>query len=248
MKAEAPAEEGKAAEHGSGLPRKMLANKALAGRSCPACSATLELGQPVRNCELCGATHHEVCWGQHGGCATPLCANSPLPSMPEPAAAPVPPVTPVPPVPPVQSAPPDRAGSAPAVEPPGPGADKDRKPCPSCGELIVVRASKCRFCGEILSPAPSAAAVRRSPVAAAGPRKNGLAIASLVCGISSIFFCFLGYLVGPVAIGLAIGARRDMARRDADPASQTMASAGLITGAVGTMTGFILLLMMLSAG
>ncbi len=35
--------------------------------------------------------------------------------------------------------------SAPAME--------QRRPCPMCGEMIVAKAAKCRFCGEILDPA-----------------------------------------------------------------------------------------------
>ena len=29
----------------------------------------------------------------------------------------------------------------------------DRKPCPACGEMIMRKAAKCRYCGEIFDPA-----------------------------------------------------------------------------------------------
>lgn len=31
-------------------------------------------------------------------------------------------------------------------------ASNDRRPCPMCGEMIPVKAAKCRFCGEIFDP------------------------------------------------------------------------------------------------
>ena len=30
--------------------------------------------------------------------------------------------------------------------------DSNRKPCPMCGEMIVVGAAKCRYCGEVFDP------------------------------------------------------------------------------------------------
>ncbi len=29
---------------------------------------------------------------------------------------------------------------------------EDRKPCPACGEMILRKAAKCRYCGEIFDP------------------------------------------------------------------------------------------------
>jgi hypothetical protein len=40
-----------------------------------------------------------------------------------------------------------------ALEPQAPEAPvENRRPCPACGELIMVTAVKCRFCGEIFDP------------------------------------------------------------------------------------------------
>jgi len=207
------------------LPKQMLANKAVAGRSCPVCAELVGLGQPVRNCELCGSTHHEACWGTHGGCTTPLCGNSPLPAIAEPE----------PPPPPPAAAPQPGA-------PPRP--DKPRKPCPSCGEMIVAKASRCRFCGGNLDrpgPAPAAKVRKSSDV-------NGLAVASMVCGICSIVICFIGFIIGPIAIGLAIGARKDMARAGSTPKNEQMATIGFIGGAIGTVVALILMLIGLTSG
>ncbi len=58
---------------GPRLPAAMRANKVIAGKECPACKAPIDLGVQVHNCEKCGASHHEQCWDQHGGCAAEAC-------------------------------------------------------------------------------------------------------------------------------------------------------------------------------
>jgi hypothetical protein len=46
------------------------------------------------------------------------------------------------------------AGPAPGAPPaPEAPAGEARRPCPMCGEMIVVGAAKCRYCGEIFDPA-----------------------------------------------------------------------------------------------
>ena len=107
------------------LPRQMMANRAVAGRTCPVCHKPIELGQAVRNCELCSATHHDACWQSHKGCGTPQCDNAPLPELG---------------FAPGDLEPPPAAGAAP------PGT----KPCPHCGEPIADAAVKCRHCLEYL--------------------------------------------------------------------------------------------------
>lgn len=68
------------------------------------------------------------------------------------------------------------------------------------------------------------------------PRTEGMAVASMVLGITSIFFCYLGVLIGPVAIGLSIAGRRSI---NAEPpgavTGKGMATAGLVTGIIGTL-------------
>jgi hypothetical protein len=53
----------------------MRANKVIAGKDCPACNSTIDLGVQVHNCEKCGASHHDQCWEQHGGCAAEACQS-----------------------------------------------------------------------------------------------------------------------------------------------------------------------------
>jgi hypothetical protein len=54
---------------GPQLPAVMKANKLIAGKDCPACSAAINLGADVHNCEQCGTSHHASCWDS-GGCAS----------------------------------------------------------------------------------------------------------------------------------------------------------------------------------
>jgi hypothetical protein len=68
------------------------------------------------------------------------------------------------------------------------------------------------------------------------PRQtNGKAVASMVVGIVSIVSCYLGVLVGPVAIVLAVMAKKDLKANPETQAGAGMATAGLITGIVGAV-------------
>ncbi|MET0928950.1 MAG: DUF4190 domain-containing protein [Aeromicrobium sp.] len=68
------------------------------------------------------------------------------------------------------------------------------------------------------------------------PKTNGKAIAALVLGILSIVFCYLGVLIGPVAIVLSVMASREIAAQPPGTAGgKGMATAGLVTGIIGTL-------------
>ena len=67
------------------LPELMKANKRLAGRSCPICSAPIQMGDPVHNCPNCRQPSHQECWNKNNGCGSGPCqasAPSLLPSLP----------------------------------------------------------------------------------------------------------------------------------------------------------------------
>jgi hypothetical protein len=62
------------------------------------------------------------------------------------------------------------------------------------------------------------------------------AVLGLVFGIVSILFCYVGLIIGPVAVLLSVLARREI--DDAPPGAvegRGMAIAGLVTGLIGTL-------------
>lgn len=69
----------------------------------------------------------------------------------------------------------------------------------------------------------------------APPRSNGKAMWSMIAGIISIVFCYVGLLIGPVAIILAVLGKKDIGRSNGTQTGDGMAIAGLVTGIVGTV-------------
>ncbi|MEU0743014.1 DUF4190 domain-containing protein [Streptomyces sp. NPDC006134] len=81
-----------------------------------------------------------------------------------------------------------------------------------------------------------------SPAASAGSRTNGLAIASLVCGIIGLFL--FNVILGPIAIVLgAVGLRQAPAKGGAG-----MAKAGIVLGIVDLVLFFVLMAVAASGG
>lgn len=74
-----------------------------------------------------------------------------------------------------------------------------------------------------------------SSAASSGSRTNGLAIASLCCGIIGLFF--LNIVLGPLAIVFGAVARRQAAVKSGDG----MAKAGIVLGIVGIVLWLVLL-------
>lgn len=67
------------------------------------------------------------------------------------------------------------------------------------------------------------------------PQSSGKATAAMIVGIVSIVVCYVGVLIGPVAIVLAVQAKKDIRRSNGTQTGDGMATAGLITGIVGTV-------------
>jgi hypothetical protein len=68
------------------------------------------------------------------------------------------------------------------------------------------------------------------------PVTNGKAVASMILGIVSIIFCYLGLLIGPVAIVMSVLASKDInAQPPGVAGGKGMATAGLVTGIIGTV-------------
>lgn len=79
---------------------------------------------------------------------------------------------------------------------------------------------------------------------AQAPQNDGMAVASLVLGILSIVgvvFCFTGLVLGPIAIVLGSMSRKRINESRGQLTGAGMASAGLITGIIGTAIGVLIL-------
>jgi hypothetical protein len=91
-----------------------------------------------------------------------------------------------------------------------------------------------------ITPAPEYDEAAAAPpyAQAEARRKPGGAVASLVCGIISLFI--LGPILGVVAIVLGVMARREI---EADPNLEGagLALAGIITGAIGAVLAIVLI-------
>ena len=66
-------------------------------------------------------------------------------------------------------------------------------------------------------------------------RTNGKAMWGMIVGIIAIVFCYLGVLIGPVAIVLSVLGKKDIKRSNGTQSGDGMATAGLVTGIVGTV-------------
>ncbi|MDT0389022.1 DUF4190 domain-containing protein [Streptomyces dubilierae] len=80
-----------------------------------------------------------------------------------------------------------------------------------------------------------------SPAASSGSRTNGMAIASLCCGIVGLFI--LNIILGPLAIVFGVVARRQGAGNGAG-----MAKAGIILGIVAVVLWLVMLAVASSNG
>ncbi|KUN35494.1 DUF4190 domain-containing protein [Streptomyces longwoodensis] len=78
--------------------------------------------------------------------------------------------------------------------------------------------------------------------ASSGSRTNGLAIASLCCGIVGLFF--LNIVLGPLAIVFGVIARRQAGARN----GAGMATAGLVLGVIDVVLFFVLLAVAANGG
>jgi hypothetical protein len=86
--------------------------------------------------------------------------------------------------------------------------------------------------GGYVPPAPMGYA---PGVAYASPRNDGLAIASLICGIVGLvcFFLCLGVILGPTAAIMGFVSRQRIAASNGTLGGGSLALAGLILGVVG---------------
>lgn len=85
------------------------------------------------------------------------------------------------------------------------------------------------------------------PPTGVGGQSQGLAIASMICGILSCLCC-ISILTGPAGVIMGFLAKK---KADEDPANyggRTFALVGLITGAIGTLLGIVLIILQVFFG
>ncbi len=106
-----------------------------------------------------------------------------------------------------------------------------RRPCAECGEMIASGAAKCRFCGAVFDP-------RLRHMGGAhgkGQSHNGIAVASMVMGITAIpglcVYAWPGILLGILAIVFGGVAMSGM-RKSGNDEGKGMAVAGLVLGII----------------
>lgn len=93
-------------------------------------------------------------------------------------------------------------------------------------------------------PGPYGPGYGYAPPRPAAPT-SGKAVAALVLGIFSIVLCYLGVLVGPAAIVLGVMAKRDVKARPGALGGESMATAGLVTGIIGTAVWGVVIVLMI---
>ncbi len=89
---------------------------------------------------------------------------------------------------------------------------------------------------------------RGRPVPPAGPEgtTNGMAVASLVCGILGLVLfwaCFVGLVISIVAVVLGV-VGRSKAKQLPGESGSGVALAGMITGVVGTLVGIVMVVLL----
>ena len=114
-----------------------------------------------------------------------------------------------------------------------------RRPCPVCGEMILVGANVCRFCGEKFQSAPSA---DKEGDATGGviPYKNPPALIAYYCGIFSLLAC-IPFLFPLPIVAFVLGIK-GLKKAKAEPhvRGQVHAWIGIVCGAIFGLIGIVM--------
>ena len=111
--------------------------------------------------------------------------------------------------------------------------------CPNCGTECAENLTQCTNCGATL---PATCTCEAAPAA---PAKNGMAIASLICGIVSLVCCGGGGIVSVLAIVFGI---IGLTKAKETGVGKGMAIAGIIIAAVGVVLSIVIAIVSLSTG
>lgn len=135
------------------------------------------------------------------------------------------------------------SGGAPAARAsaPVPGGE-ERKPCPECGEMIMVGAAKCRFCGAVFDPRLRGTGFRAAGISQGPPGERAQQIRQCftiwwVCYVIGFVLLF----VGGIAAALSMAGQRG--RGPAEPPLAMIAFFGL--GGLVLLAGAITYLVLL---
>ena len=111
---------------------------------------------------------------------------------------------------------------------------KRRKPCPVCGEMIVVGAKICRHCGEKFG---STEKQEGDSTGGLIPYKNPPALVAYYCGIFSLIAC-IPFLFPLPIVALVFGIK-GLKKAKAEPhvRGQVHAWIGVICGSIFTLIG-----------
>ncbi len=114
-----------------------------------------------------------------------------------------------------------------------PAADSEaRKPCPMCGEMIVVAAAKCRYCGEVFDGRVSKSGRRKRSGTGEYATFGTRFVAAIVDGILvQIIAAILGGIAGAVIGAIAGGARANQ--------QNIVGIAQAVGGIIGLITGWL---------
>lgn len=116
---------------------------------------------------------------------------------------------------------------------------EERQPCPVCGEMIMVGARVCRYCGEKFAPAPSD---DKEGDATGGviPYKNPPALIAYYCGIFSLLACIPFFFPLPI-VALVLGIK-GLKKAKAEPhvKGQVHAWIGVVCGAIFGLIGIVM--------
>jgi predicted RNA-binding Zn-ribbon protein involved in translation (DUF1610 family) len=123
------------------------------------------------------------------------------------------------------------------VEPPPTVSAEDRKPCPTCGEMIARAAVKCRFCGEVLDKS------MMRVLGDAGDVRDP-AWQKVRSGLATLYYCTMVIVVAMIVLAVGsviVGAGAGGGPNDAPPAVLfvMMGLVGLVIlgAAIGALVG-----------